>query len=85
MTEADLLPGLMSGLFTGIITESWSCFAWKEPWKVSSPNLLKTGSTINPSLVSWGFTQSGVGNPQGQKVLWSLGNTPTASCPYGHP
>jgi len=37
VSEVDLLPGPTFGLFTGIIVESWSCFAWKEPWKVSSP------------------------------------------------
>lgn len=37
VSEVDLLPGPTFGLFTGIITESWSCVAWKEAWKVLSP------------------------------------------------
>lgn len=75
VAEADLLPGPKLGLFTVIITESWSCFIWKEPWEVSRPNLLlKTGSTINSFLVSWGFTQSGVENLQGQRPhgVWAM-------------
>lgn len=48
-------------------------FAWMEPWKVSNI-MLKTWSTINSYLVSWGLTPSGFENLQNEAPLVPLGS-----------